>query len=113
MLLLTGVVRILLTRWAPDWVGAPSRPQLGHVYVNLGSNLLGAAGGGYVTAWIDAGDPLRAMLALGIVVLVLGGVSALQARGKEPIWYQLALIAVAPAGVFAGGLLRLRVLGIL
>jgi hypothetical protein len=37
----------------------------------------------------------------------------LQTRGKLPIWYQLALVAVSPLGVLAGGLLRLRVIGIL
>jgi hypothetical protein len=46
-------------------------------------------------------------------VLLLAALSALQAKGKQPIWYQLALVAIAPLGVLAGGLLRLRVLGIL
>jgi len=39
--------------------------------------------------------------------------SALQSRGKQPVWYQLALVAITPIGVLAGGLVRLRVLGIL
>ncbi|MGD0522364.1 MAG: hypothetical protein ABSA48_13990 [Terracidiphilus sp.] len=53
------------------------------------------------------------MLALGIVVLALAALSALQSKGEQPIWYQLALVAITPLGVLAGGLLRLRVLGIL
>jgi len=44
---------------------------------------------------------------------VLAAVSAMQARGKLPIAYALALVVVTPLGVLAGGLLRLRVLGIL
>jgi hypothetical protein len=36
-----------------------------------------------------------------------------QSRGKQPIWYLLAQVAAAPLGVLAGGLLRLRLLGIL
>jgi len=47
------------------------------------------------------------------VVLVLSALSALQSRGKQPVWYALTLLAVTPMGVLAGGLVRLRVLGIL
>jgi hypothetical protein len=58
-------------------------------------------------------NPLVHVLALGIVVLALAALSALQSRGNQPIWYQLAQVAISPLGVLAGGLLRLRVLGIL
>jgi hypothetical protein len=37
----------------------------------------------------------------------------MQARGFQPIWYQLALVGISPVGVLAGGLVRLRVLGVL
>jgi hypothetical protein len=37
----------------------------------------------------------------------------LQAKGEQPIWYQLSQVAISPLGVLAGGLLWLRVLGIL
>jgi hypothetical protein len=47
------------------------------------------------------------------VVLALSALSAMQQRGKQPVWYQLALVAISPLGVLAGGLVRLRVLGIL
>jgi hypothetical protein len=53
------------------------------------------------------------VLALGIIVLALAALSALQSKGKQPIWYQLALVALTPIGVLAGGLVRLRVVGIL
>jgi hypothetical protein len=94
-------------------VGEQGRPSPGYVVVNLGYSFLGAAAGGYVTAWLAAANPLYHVLALGIIVLVLSALSTLQSRGKQPIWYQLALVAIAPIGVLAGGLLRLRVLGIL
>jgi hypothetical protein len=71
------------------------------------------AAGGYVTAWVAAANPLIHVLALGMVVLALAALSALQSRGKQPIWIQLALVAISPIGVLAGGLARLRVLGIL
>jgi hypothetical protein len=83
------------------------------IFVNLGSSFLAAAAGGYVTAWIAAANPLIHVLALGMVVLALAALSALQERGRQPVGYQLAQVAISPIGVLAGGLLRLRVLGIL
>jgi hypothetical protein len=113
MAILMIAMTALLTRLVPSWVGAEGRPQPSYVFVNLGYSFLAAAAGGYVTAWAAAANPLIHVLALGIVVLALAALSAMQARGKQPIWYQLALVAIAPLGVLAGGLLWLRVMGIL
>ncbi len=66
-----------------------------------------------MTAWMPAANPLILVLALAMVVLAMGALSALEARGTQPIWYALALLALMPLGVLAGGLVRLRVLGIL
>jgi hypothetical protein len=103
----------LLERMVPSWSDKSAKPQSGYVFVNLGSSFLAAAAGGYVTAWAAVANPLIHVLALGIVVLALAALSALQSRGKQPIWYQLALVAISPIGVLAGGLVWLRVLGIL
>ena len=105
IVLLVIVITALLTRMVPSWTGEQGRPQPAYVFVNLGYSLLAAAAGGYVTAWAALGNPLVHVLALGMVML--------QSRGKQPIWYQLALVAISPLGVLAGGLVRLRVLGIL
>jgi hypothetical protein len=113
MAILVILVTALLTRLAPDWVGEQSKPRLGYVFVNLGYSFLAAASGGYVTAWAAWGNPLVHILALAIVVLVLSALSALQMRGKQPISYQLALVAISPMGVVAGGLIRLRLVGII
>ena len=113
MVLLVMGVTALLTQLVPSWVGEVGRPQPAYVFVNLGYSFLAAAAGGYVTSWIAAANPLVHVLALGIVVLALAALSAMQSRGKQPIWYQLALVAISPLGVLAGGLLRLRVLGII
>jgi len=103
----------LLTRLVPGWTASEDDPQLSYIFVNLGYSFLAAAAGGYVTAWIAADNPLYHVLALAMVVLALAALSALQSRGKQPIWYALLLVAISPIGVLAGGLLRLRVLGIL
>jgi hypothetical protein len=58
-------------------------------------------------------NPLIHVLALGIIVLVLAALSALQSKGKQPVWYLLAQVVISPVGVLAGGLLRLRLQGIL
>jgi uncharacterized protein (UPF0212 family) len=113
MAALVILITALLTRLTPDWVGEQARPHLDYVIVNLGYSFLAAAAGGYVTAWIAAANPLVHVLVLGIIVLALSALSALQSKGKQPISYQLALVAISPLGVLAGGLVRLRVLGIL
>ena len=113
MVVLAAMATALLTRLTPGWVGEQSRPGPGYVLANLGCSFLAAVAGGYVTCTMAANNPLYHVLMLAIIALVLAALSALQSRGKQPIWYQLALVAVAPVGVLAGGLLRLRVLGIL
>ena len=113
MAALVAMLTALLMRLTPSWVGDEGKPQPGYIFVNLGYSFLAAAAGGYVTAWVAAANPMYHVMALGIIVLALAALSALQARGKQPIWYQLMLVALTPLGVLAGGLVRLRVLGIL
>ncbi|MGA3160241.1 MAG: hypothetical protein ABSC77_03415 [Terracidiphilus sp.] len=113
MALLVIVLTALLERMVPSWTSAESKPQLGYIFVNLGYSFLAAAAGGYVTAWAAVANPLHHVLALGMVVLTLAALSALQSRGKQPIWYALSLVAISPIGVLAGGLVRLRVVGII
>lgn len=113
MALLVLAMTALLMRLTPEWVKSGDQPQAAYMFVNLGYSFLAAAAGGYVTAWIAEHNPLVHVLVLGIVVLAVAAMSALQARGKQPIGYQLTLLALSPLGVLAGGLVRLRVLGIL
>lgn len=112
MAVLVAFLTALLMKLTPSWVGEQGSPRPGYIFVNLGYSFLAAAAGGYVTAWLAAANPLYHVLALGIIVLALAALSAMQAKGKQPIWYQLTLIALSPIGVLAGGLVRLRVLGI-
>ena len=110
---LVAVLTALLAWLTPSWVAEQGKPKPGYIFVNLGYSFLAAAAGGYVTALLAAANPLYHVLALGIIVLALAALSALQSKGKQPIWYQLTLLALTPIGVLAGGLVRLRVLGIL
>jgi hypothetical protein len=113
MVVLVGALTALLMRLTPGWVRDQGKPQPGYIFVNICYSFLAAAAGGYVTAWVAVANPLYQVLALAIIVLAISALSAMQQRGKQPVWYQLALIAISPIGVFAGGIIRLRVLGIL
>jgi len=113
MLLLVATITGLLAKVTPEWMGEPGKPGTGYAIVSVGYSFLAAAAGGYVTAWAAATNPLIQVLALAIIVLAMAALSAMQERGKLPVWYALTLVAISPIGVLAGGLLRLRVLGIL
>jgi len=113
MVAVVGVATAALMKFAPHWVGATGQPRVVYVIVNLAYSLAAAMAGGYVTAWIALGTPLKHVLVLAIIVLLLGGLSALQQRGLQPVWYQLLLMIIAPTGVLLGGLLRLRIMGLL
>ncbi len=102
----------LLNTAVPEWTGRDGTPRGPYIAVNLGYSLAAALAGGYVTAWIAQQNPLIHSLVLALVVLLLSALSALQQRGLQPIWYQLTLIALTPAGVLLGGLLRLKLLGV-
>lgn len=112
-MVLVLALRGLLQSLAPSLAAVEARPGLSYTLVNLGASFLAGAAGGYVTAWVAAANPLIHVLALGLILLALAALSALQAHEKQPVWYQLAQVAIAPLGVLAGGLVRLRVLGIL
>jgi hypothetical protein len=112
MAVIVGVVTAVLMKRVPEWVGEKGSPRAGYVVINLGYSLIAAVAGGYVTAWMAQSNPLIHALALALIVLLLSALSALQQRGMQPIWYQLTLLAITPLGVFIGGLLRLKQMGI-
>jgi Fe2+ transport system protein B len=112
MAVLVILLTAFLKRRFPEWVGVPARPGAAYVAVNLAYSFMAAIAGGYVTAWIAWFNPMACVLFLAIVVLAMSGISALEARGKQPLWYQISLLAISPIGVVAGGLIRLRVMGV-
>lgn len=110
--ILVTTVTVLLQKFVPDWTDRSGPPPPGYTFVNLGCTFVAAGAGGYITAWMSEHNPLIHVLALAIAVLLLAALSALQQRGKLPVWYLLALVAITPIGVFVGGMVRLRVLGV-
>jgi hypothetical protein len=111
--LLSIVFQAALRRLVPEWARQEGRPTAGAAFVQTGGALLTAVAGGCFTAWTASASPLAYVLVLGIIVLAVGALSALQARGRQPAWFQLAQVVIAPLGVLAGGLIYLRLEGIL
>jgi hypothetical protein len=113
MTLIVVAATALIAHLVPSWVGDPRSPSGTYIFVNLGYSFLAAAAGGYVGAWIGRVTPLAHTLVLAVVVLLISALNAVLARGKQTIAYQIALVILSPIGIIAGGLARLRVLGIL
>ena len=113
MTLIVVAATALIAHLVPSWVGDPGNPSGGYIFVNLGYSFLAAAAGGYVAAWIGSATPVAHTLVLAVVVLLISALNAVLARGKQTIAYQIALVILSPIGIIAGGLARLRVLGIL
>jgi hypothetical protein len=88
----------------PGWSPTP-----GYIAVNLLYSAGFAALGGYVTAWAapEASRIQHAMM-LAIVSLGLGIASMITEWGRQPWFYQVALLALMPPAVLAGGYLRER-----
>src|SRR5258708_2609825 len=91
MAAIVGVITAMLVKLAPQWVGQKGHPRIGYIVVNLIYSLAAAILGGYVAAYVASTNILTYTLVLAVIVLLLSGLSALQQRGMQPIWYQLLL----------------------
>jgi hypothetical protein len=109
---LTGIATVLLKHFTPALVrdDAPLDPFA--QAINVGLSLVFSVLGGYVTARFAQSKPLVHALMLAIVVLLLGAISALQMKNRQPTYYLLVLTAIPPLAVLAGGILRLNQIGL-
>lgn len=73
-----------------------------YLIVNLGCSALAAFVGGAVTARIAYEAPLWHGAALAALMVVMSVVSARQARGTQPRWYQMTLMTAMPAIAILG-----------
>lgn len=113
VVLLALLFEFTLRRVLPSWSDEAAHLTLTAGFVHLGASFLTALAGGLVAASVAQSAPLVHVLALGIIVLVLAALSALENRGKRARLFLLAQVSLAPLGVLAGGLIRLRMLGVL
>ena len=109
---LMGIATALFKRIAPNLTrdGAPlgSLAMTANVGIGLACSILG----GYVTARFARSGLLAHARMLALAVLVFGGLSALQMKGRQPIYYSLIQTVIPPLAVLCGELLRLHQLGL-
>lgn len=81
--------------------GAASLPRV-YLIVNLGCSALAAFVGGAITARIAYGSPLWHGGALAALMIAMSILSARQAKGTQPRWYQVTLMTAMPAVAVVG-----------
>lgn len=88
----------------PPW-GQPMSDSL--FVLALAYRIVYGIAGGYITARLAPGNPIKHALVLGVIgfVLSLAGAAATWNRGPEfgPKWYPLALIVIAIPTAWLGG----------
>src|SRR5215475_9396993 len=109
---LMGIATALLKRFAPNVTRDDAPPDPFIMAVNVGVGLICGIAGGYITARYAQGNPIVHALMLALAVLLLSAMSALQMKGRQPVYYLLILTIIPPLAVLCGGLLRLRQMGL-
>jgi hypothetical protein len=94
---------------SPAPPGAPPPvPGMPYLLFTLVTGFVYAVAGGYLAAWLARRQEVKHALALAGLVVIMGLLSMIQYWGKQPLWYQIALIVVGVLGVLLGGRLRAR-----
>lgn len=106
-------LRALTVRMTPSLSRESLQPGISESIVQLGGSFVAGSLGGYITALMAKGNSLVHVLVLALVILLMSALGSMQERGKRPVWFLLAQVALAPMGVMAGGLLQLKMAGIL
>lgn len=99
-----------LTAWIPDALPQPGEdvfPGTGSLLALLGSDVLFMIVAGYVTTAVARRAHVGHAAALGAVIVVLGLALMMMVGWRgEPLWYQIALVAIAVPAAVTGGSLR-------
>ncbi|MDE3201123.1 MAG: hypothetical protein KGN79_09390 [Acidobacteriota bacterium] len=106
-------LRALSMRMTPSLSRESLRPSVAECIVQLGGSFLAGSLGGYTTAFLARGNSLIHVLVLALVILLMAALGSMQEQGKRPIWFLLSQVALAPIGVMAGGMMQLKMAGIL
>ena len=97
----------LIKKLMPEAFPTPAAfPVTGVALIIIGLGLIAAIVGGFVSAWIAGQKKLRHGIILGVVVLVLGIISALVSPVEQPLWYNASIILAGVIGVILGAVLR-------
>ena len=90
------------------WGMPANGPSTRYMTASLVSGFLFVVVGGYVTARIARRRELRSAYQLTAFCFLMSIFSAVTSFGKQPLWYQIALMVVGPSGAVIGGLVRAR-----
>lgn len=101
--LIPGGMQAMMTPGAP----LPRR----YLAANLACSALAAFVGGFVTARLAPEEPFFHGLALALLMVVMGVISARQAGDRQPRWYQVVLGTVMPAVALVGAYISGQVAG--
>lgn len=110
---LTGIATVLLRRIMPSLTQADAQPDAFAMIVNLGLALIFSMVGGYVTAKYSGNRAITHAFMLALAILLLSGISSIQMKGKQPVYYLVVSMVIPPLAVLAGGLLWLHEAGVL
>ncbi|HXF48540.1 MAG TPA: hypothetical protein VNL73_03815 [Verrucomicrobiae bacterium] len=104
-LLIAAAIIILFAVAYPDPTAIPGR---GFMLFSLVYGFLFGTLGGWVCGLIARGAEIKHAAVIAGIGILLTLLSMLFAPGREPMWYQLANMAVLTAAVLLGGWLRTR-----
>ena len=85
---------------------SPPIPSRSQMFVILAMGIAAAVAGGWIAGLVARRAPFRHGLALGGLMVVLGAVHLVMNFGQEPLWFELALMAIGLSGAALGGWLR-------
>lgn len=111
MLLTVGVTALIVFGFPSLVEGAAvaTTPPRGYIALNLVYSVVFAGAGGWVTARLAPAPKQRAAMAYAMILLALGTVYFVEARGgAQPDWYLLGLVALGVPAALFGGMLGAR-----
>src|SRR5262249_37285548 len=95
-----GMFVLLETLFKVDFTSRPIQ-----VFI-LAFNFVTAVIGGYITALLSTRAQMAHALVVGLFVFFLAFFYLISSVGKEPLWFQIALVVSALPSALAGGYLR-------
>ena len=105
MAILVIVTTQAVTALFPAWC---SPQNITYVLFNLAYSLVFALVGGYATAFVAGRAEVRHAAVLAGLAVVLAILTLVAEYGKQPLWYQVALLVVMPVAMVGGGYCRSR-----
>jgi hypothetical protein len=102
-----AILNALIPGAFPEPKGGPPPSSGVRIAVLIGHFVFSAAGA-YAAAAIARRAEIAHAIALGLLLTVLGGANLIMMWGREPLWFQFALVAFPLPATVLGGNLRAK-----